>query len=109
MTDELRFDRLISADRETVFDLFTSPAGQIAFYQGPEPGWLIRSECDLREGGAWTVEFGPSADAMYQHRNVFKVIERPRRLCTRPRKRVSTDGASSTRPRSASKNRAPAP
>jgi uncharacterized protein YndB with AHSA1/START domain len=80
MTDELRFERLIKAEREVVFDLFTAPGGQNAFYQGGELDWIVRSECDLRVGGVWKVEFGPSEEEMYQHRHVFKVIDRPQRL-----------------------------
>ena len=80
MTDELRFERLINAQCTIVFDLFTAPGGQNAFYQGGEPKWMVRSECDLRVGGMWKVEFGPSEEEMYQHRHVFKVIDRPRRL-----------------------------
>ena len=37
-------------------------------------------KCDFRVGGAWNVEFGPSEEEIYQHRHVFKVIDRPRRL-----------------------------
>jgi uncharacterized protein YndB with AHSA1/START domain len=80
MTYELRFERLINAAREMVFDLFTSPGGQAAFYRQNEPGWVVRSECDLRVGGVWSVEFGPSEDQIYRHRHVFEVIDRPRRL-----------------------------
>jgi uncharacterized protein YndB with AHSA1/START domain len=83
MTHELRFERLIDATPEVVFDAFTEPAGQAAFYRGPEPGWIFRSECDLRVGGVWTVEFGPSQDQVYRHRHVFEVIDRPRRLLLR--------------------------
>ena len=78
MSDELRFERLIDARRELVFDLFTTPGGQHAFYQGGEPDWVVRSECDLCVGGVWTVEFGPTEDEMYRHRNVFSLIDRPR-------------------------------
>jgi uncharacterized protein YndB with AHSA1/START domain len=80
MTYELRFERVIEAGREVVFDMFTEPDGQLAFYQGPEPAWIVRSHCDLRVGGEWLVEFGPSADRLYRHRHVFEVIERPHRL-----------------------------
>jgi uncharacterized protein YndB with AHSA1/START domain len=80
MTHELKFERLIDAPTEVVFDAFTEPAGQVAFYRAPEPGWIVRSQCDLRVGGVWAVEFGPSQDQMYRHRHVFEVIERPRRL-----------------------------
>lgn len=80
MTYELQFERAIEADREVVFDMFTQPDGQLAFYQGPEPAWIVRSRCDLRVGGEWLVEFGPSEDRLYRHRHVFEVIERPHRL-----------------------------
>jgi uncharacterized protein YndB with AHSA1/START domain len=80
MTYELRFDRLIDARPEVVFDMFTEHDGQLAFYQGPEPTWIVRSHCDLRVGGEWFVEFGPSEDQLYRHRHVFEVIERPHRL-----------------------------
>ena len=80
MTYELRFDRLIEAPPEVVFDLFTEPEGQLAFYQGPEPTWIVRSHCDLRVGGEWHVEFGPTEDQLYRHRHVFEAIDRPHRL-----------------------------
>jgi uncharacterized protein YndB with AHSA1/START domain len=80
MTHELQFERLIDASPEVVFDAFTEPGGQVAFYRQSEPGWIVRSECDLRVGGVWTVEFGPSEDRIYRHRHVFQVIDRPRRL-----------------------------
>jgi uncharacterized protein YndB with AHSA1/START domain len=40
----------------------------------------VESQCDLRVGGLWTVTFGPSPDHLYQHRSVFAVIDRPRRI-----------------------------
>jgi uncharacterized protein YndB with AHSA1/START domain len=80
MTYELRFDRVIEAGREVVFDMFTEPDGQLTLYQGPEPAWIVRSHCDLRVGGEWLVEFGPSEDRLYRHRHVFEVIERPHRI-----------------------------
>lgn len=80
MTYELRFERVINAEREVVFDLFTSPGGQTAFYRQNEPHWIVRSACDLRVGGVWSVEFGPSEDEIYRHRHVFEVIDRPRRI-----------------------------
>ncbi|MFL5911041.1 MAG: SRPBCC domain-containing protein [Gaiellaceae bacterium] len=80
MSHELEFERLLDASPEVVFDAFTEPDGQAAFYRQPGPGWIVRSECDLRVGGVWTVEFGPSEDRIYRHRHVFQVIDRPRRL-----------------------------
>src|SRR6266568_3750686 len=80
MRVHVRFERLINANREVVFDMFTEPGGQAAFYRQDEPGWIVRSECDLRVGGVWSVEFGPSEDQIYRHRHVFVVIDRPRRI-----------------------------
>jgi uncharacterized protein YndB with AHSA1/START domain len=80
MSHELQFERLIDAPPDAVFEAFTEPGGQAAFYRQDEPGWVVRSECDLRVGGVWTVEFGPSEDRIYRHRHVFEVIDRPRRL-----------------------------
>jgi uncharacterized protein YndB with AHSA1/START domain len=54
--------------------------GEQAFYQGPEPDWIVRSRCDLRVGGEWLIEFGPSEDQLYRHRHVFEVVDRLRRL-----------------------------
>jgi uncharacterized protein YndB with AHSA1/START domain len=80
MTDELRIARVIDAPPGDVFDAFTTPGGQAAFYGTDDPGWIVESQCDLRVGGLWTVTFGPSPDHLYQHRSVFDVIDRPRRI-----------------------------
>jgi uncharacterized protein YndB with AHSA1/START domain len=78
MSEDVMSARVIDTPRETVFDTFTAPDGQEAFYG--EPGWMVESECDLRVGGAWTVTFGPSPDQLYRHDHVFRVIDRPGRL-----------------------------
>ena len=80
MTYDLRFERLIKAAPERVFDAFTSPEGQREFYGTDRPGWIVESRCDLRVGGEWTVAFGPSRDALYHHRHRFEEIDRPRRI-----------------------------
>jgi uncharacterized protein YndB with AHSA1/START domain len=78
MSEDVTVERMIDAPRETVFDAFTAPDGQLAFYS--EPGWIVESECDLRVGGFWTVTFGPSREEFYRHDHVFRVIDRPSRL-----------------------------
>lgn len=80
MSDDVTFTREIEATPEEVFDAFTHPDGQEAFYGQDDPGWTVRSQCDLRVGGAWTVDFGPSPRELYRHHHVFTVIDRPRRL-----------------------------
>jgi uncharacterized protein YndB with AHSA1/START domain len=78
VSEDVRFARVINAAHETVFDALTSHEGQEAFYS--EPGWSVRSECDLRVGGLWTVTFWPSYDEIYRHDHIFRVIDPPRRL-----------------------------
>jgi uncharacterized protein YndB with AHSA1/START domain len=80
MSFDGEFTRLIDATPEEVFDAFTSPEGQEAFYGKDDPGWIVESRCELRVGGVWTVAFGPSPGELYRHRHVFEVIERPHRL-----------------------------
>jgi uncharacterized protein YndB with AHSA1/START domain len=80
MTDELRFQRVIDAPPDVVFEAFTTEEGQEAFYGQDDPGWIVESACDLRVGGVWTITFGPSRCRLYGHRHVFEVIDRPRRL-----------------------------
>jgi uncharacterized protein YndB with AHSA1/START domain len=77
---DLRFERLIAAPPERVFDAFTDPAGQREFYGTDAPGWVVDSRCDLCVGGEWSISFGPSRDELYHHRHVFEAIERPRRI-----------------------------
>jgi uncharacterized protein YndB with AHSA1/START domain len=80
MSHDLRFARTIDATPEAVFDAFTQPGGQQAFYGTDDPGWIVESDCDLRVGGAWTIAFGPSRSELYHHTHIFRVIDRPQRL-----------------------------
>ena len=80
MSDDLRYERVVEAPPEVVFDALTSAGGQIAFYGRDDPGWIVRSESEVRVCGAWTIVFGPSPERLYRHRHVFDVIDRPRRL-----------------------------
>ena len=80
MTDQIRIERLIRATPDVVFDAFTSPGGQEAFYGRDDAGWIVGSRCDLRVGGVWLISFGASRNDVYRHRHVFVVIDRPRRI-----------------------------
>jgi uncharacterized protein YndB with AHSA1/START domain len=80
MTDDVRYQRVIAAPPEVVFDAFISADGQLAFYSEDDRGWIVRSESDVRVGGAWTIHFGPSSEQLYRHRHVFVAIDRPRHL-----------------------------
>jgi uncharacterized protein YndB with AHSA1/START domain len=78
MSQDVRYERVIDARPEVVFDAFTGQDGQEAFYGAT--GATIESECDLRIGGHWTVTFWLSRDEVYRHDHVFRVIDRPNRL-----------------------------
>jgi uncharacterized protein YndB with AHSA1/START domain len=80
MSQDIEVARLIDATPDQVFDAFISPAGQEALYGQDDPGWIVRSRCDLRVGGQWTVDFGPSSRELYRHRHVFEVIDRAQRI-----------------------------
>jgi uncharacterized protein YndB with AHSA1/START domain len=77
---ELRFERLIAAPPERVFDAFTDPEGQRELYGQDDAGWVVDSRCDLRVGGVWSIWLGPAHDQLYHHHHVFEAIERPRRI-----------------------------
>ena len=78
MNNEVRFERVIAAPPDVVFEAFTSQGGQEAFYR--EDGWIVESACDLRVGGEWTIDFGPSLEQLTRHTHRFDVIDPPRRL-----------------------------
>lgn len=80
MTDDVSYERIIAAAPEVVFDAFTSEGGQLAFYGTDDIGWIVRSQSEVRVGGSWTVDFGPSPEQLYRHHHRFKAVERPRRI-----------------------------
>ena len=82
MTHDLRVERVYDAAPELVFGAFTDPEAQQEMY-ADEPDWIVRSECDLRVGGRWTIEFGPPAAPPSRETCVFEIIERPRLLVFR--------------------------
>jgi uncharacterized protein YndB with AHSA1/START domain len=82
VSHELRLERLFDAAPEAVFDAFTDPKAQRELY-ADAPDWIVQSECDLRVGGRWTIEFGPAGSTPARESNVFEVVDRPRRLVYR--------------------------
>jgi uncharacterized protein YndB with AHSA1/START domain len=77
---DLKFERLIDAPPEAVFDALASPEGQRELYGKDDPGWIVESRCDFQVGGIWSISFGPSPSELYRHEHVFEEIERPHRL-----------------------------
>ena len=92
MTHDLRVERVYDAAAEVVFDAFTDPDAQRDMY-ADEPDWVVRSACDLRVAGRWTIEFGPPDARPSRETCVFEVVERPRRLVYRSTM-VLPDGSS---------------
>jgi uncharacterized protein YndB with AHSA1/START domain len=82
VTYDLRVERVYDAPPEVVFDAFTDPEAQREMY-ADEPDWAVRSECDLRVGGSWTIEFGPPAGPLARETCVFETVDRPRLLVYR--------------------------
>jgi uncharacterized protein YndB with AHSA1/START domain len=83
MTHELRIERVLDAPPELVFDTLVGPDAQEDLYNGQLEGWgLLSWEMDLREGGTWTIVFGPQDGSGEPDRltSVFTEVDRPRRL-----------------------------
>jgi len=82
-TYELKIERVFDAPSELVFDTLIDPEAQDVLFNDQVQGWrLLKSEIDLRVGGAWTIVFGPADGKSATGRldNVFTEIDRPRRL-----------------------------
>jgi uncharacterized protein YndB with AHSA1/START domain len=79
VSHDLQVERVYDAAPEAVFDAFTDPEAQKELY-ADAPDWVVRSECDLRAGGRWTIEFGPPDGTPSREFCVFEVVERPKLL-----------------------------
>jgi uncharacterized protein YndB with AHSA1/START domain len=96
MTRDLRVERVLEAAPAAVFDAFTDPDAQQEMY-ADAPDWVVRSECDLRVGGRWTIEFGPAGSKPSRETCVFEAVERPRRLLYRSTMTMPDGSSVSTR------------
>ena len=79
MSHDLKLERTFDAEPDVVFDAFLDPDGQRALY-ADAPDWIVESEIDLRVGGTWTIEFGPSRSDVFREVAVFTEVDRPRRV-----------------------------
>ncbi len=81
MAHEMRMERLFDAPPEVVFDAYVDPAVQQEMWENMMPGTrVLESKIDLREGGSWTVEYGPVDGKSDRLTSVFSEVDRPRRL-----------------------------
>ncbi|MEO3807719.1 SRPBCC domain-containing protein [Sphaerisporangium sp. B11E5] len=83
MNHDLSVERVFNHPPEVVFDAFTDAEAQkIWFVLGPDgrpDGSFVEAECDPRVGGEWVLAWG-DADKPFRERNVFQIVDRPRRL-----------------------------
>jgi uncharacterized protein YndB with AHSA1/START domain len=83
MSYDLRVERLIDATPEEVFEAYTNPDAQRAWFTIFNPDMIVENEIDLRVGGKSVNRWGFSPDEMYHETNVFEVVERPHRLVSK--------------------------
>lgn len=76
---DIRIQRTIDAAPEAVFQHWVDPVARRDWY-APEEGWIVEAETDLRDGGAWSVSFGPTPEEQYRDEGVFEIVDRPHRL-----------------------------
>lgn len=95
-THTLTMSRFLPASPEEVFDAYTDAEKQKIWFSilETEPG-IVEIEVDLRVGGQQTAVWGPSRDELFRETQVFRVIDRPRRLVTTSTG-SSPDGATMT-------------
>jgi uncharacterized protein YndB with AHSA1/START domain len=82
VSDVLTVERLLDSTPEVAFEAFVDPNAQKELY-ADAPDWTVESECDLRVGGRWTINFGAPGNEPACEVNVFEEVERPRRLVFR--------------------------
>ena len=80
MNHQLDVSRLIHDAPDVVFDAFIDPDAQAVLYGNDAvTDWTVTCTIDLRVGGTWVVEFGPSGHPN-RETNTFLEVERPRRI-----------------------------
>ena len=73
---DIRFERVVEATPHAAFSHWLDPEAQRRWY-APDDGWVVDSEADLRVGGTWRVEFGPSREETYVEHGVFEELDPP--------------------------------
>jgi RNA polymerase sigma-70 factor (ECF subfamily) len=75
---EFTLERTLAAPPAEVFDAMLDPQAQLRWWGGD--GEIVRAACDLRVGGVASIAWGPSEDALIRAEQVFREIDRPKRL-----------------------------
>jgi uncharacterized protein YndB with AHSA1/START domain len=75
---ELHVEYVFDAPPELVFDAFTDPTAQKAWW-GLEAGDPVAAESHLWVGGSWNTVWGPPGEE-FRDESVFQAVERPHHL-----------------------------
>jgi uncharacterized protein YndB with AHSA1/START domain len=77
---DIRIERFVSATPDVAFQHWVDADARRRWY-APDDSWVIvEAETDLRVGGAWHVEFGPTPDEVYVEEGVFEEVDPPHRV-----------------------------
>jgi uncharacterized protein YndB with AHSA1/START domain len=76
---ELRLERLIAAQPDSLFELWTEPELLITWW-GPEGYETTAHALDVRPGGRWRTTMRASDGAVRTVSGVYRAVEPPRRL-----------------------------
>jgi uncharacterized protein YndB with AHSA1/START domain len=76
----LRIERLIDAPRDAVFRAWTTREAMEEWYRDGDEFEVRVVDLDVRAGGRYRVEFGPSGQAPYVESGVYLEVEPPRRI-----------------------------
>lgn len=81
-TYDIHLEQLVDTTPEIAFDHWADASARQQ-WGAPEDGWIIEAETDLRVGGTFRLDFGPTPDQMHRTSGVFTEVDRPHRLvCT---------------------------
>jgi uncharacterized protein YndB with AHSA1/START domain len=77
---DIRLQRIVNVTPDAAFKHWVDAEARHRWY-APDDSWIIaEAETDLRVGGAWRVQFGPTPDEIYVEHGVFEEVDPPHRV-----------------------------
>jgi uncharacterized protein YndB with AHSA1/START domain len=81
---DIRLQRIVNVTPDAAFKHWVDAEARHRWY-APDDSWIIaEAETDLRVGGAWRVQFGPTPDEIYVEHGVFEEVDPPHRVVYTP-------------------------
>jgi uncharacterized protein YndB with AHSA1/START domain len=81
MSFDLRLERQLATTPEVAFHHWIDADERRSWYCAHKDGWSVLSAAtDLRVGGDFHIEWGPSVAEAFREEGTFDVVEAPRRL-----------------------------